>query len=352
MTAVTINSITVSWTRDASDNSGTDTLFVMTSSGANAGSSPVTVTNGSSGSVNNLTVNTPYTITVGSANGRSAAINYTIPAPPTGLMVLSMNSTSIAAKWTRGAGDNGTDTIVAMSGNTVAGTALVSSGSTGVVTGLVDGKPYVISVRNVTGGLTDTITWAPADRTPTSLQIFEKSDPSSSDPSALVLGTGVNAASVTALTGALGADFVLDEYAGAPAGITLETGQLYNVGWNNNGIDGDAYYIPGGLDSNYRSTSYLAEEANAHANEYDIPSDGSYGTTGSRILIVNTGDSHLALIEIVPDASTGQLYSTNAAGYKYLTLNVSYQSTANQPYAARGRSAHSSSTPVKRISAK
>jgi hypothetical protein len=155
---------------------------------------------------------------------------------------------------------------------------------------------------------------------------------------------------VIPLSGLSNADFVLDEYSGAPAGITLESGNVYTTGWNTNGIDGDPYYIPGGLNANYRSTSYVAEEANAHANEYDIPSDASYGTTGSRILIVNTGDGHLALIEIVPDV-TGTLYSTNAAGHKYLTLNVSYQSAMNQPYAARGRSTHSSG-PVTRISAR
>jgi hypothetical protein len=36
--------------------------------------------------------------------------------------------------------------------------------------------------------------------------------------------------------------------------------------------------------------------------------------------------------------------------HKYITVNVSYQSTANKPYAARGRSDHSSG-PVTRISA-
>ncbi|HET6402767.1 MAG TPA: hypothetical protein VFH95_15390, partial [Candidatus Kapabacteria bacterium] len=83
-------------------------------------------------------------------------------------------------------------------------------------------------------------------------------------------------------------------------------------------------------------------------NTYDLPNDAVYATKGSRVLLVKTQDGNFAKIEIVPDATTGQLYSGSGTN-KYVTVNVSYQPTAGQPYAARPHS-HFSGKPV-RISA-
>ncbi len=328
VTSATATSVTVSWTRDASD-TGPDTVFVM--SGVALAGSSVAQSPNSSAVVTGLTMGVGYTISVHSSSGASTSINYTIAGPPTNLMVNSASATSIGAKWTRGAGDNGADTIVAMNGSTVAGTAIVSSGSTGVVTGLSEGISYSISVHT-SSGATSGISWMTAQRS-TGITIYESGDPSASDPSALVLAS--NATDAIPLTGASNADFVLQSDGSVPSGITFEAGAVRNGAWNDDKINGRGDYIVGGLNNDYRSTDYRNDMDTASANAYDIPNSGDYRTQGSRVLIVKTQDAHLALIEIQPDPTTGNLYSTNAAGYKYITVNVSYQSAVNQPYAAR-----------------
>jgi hypothetical protein len=351
VTTATANSLTVGWTRDASDN-GTDTLFVTTAGGANAGNSPVLVTNGSTGSVTGLTVNTEYTIVVGSTIGRSTAFTFTNWAAPSAMMVLSVSSTSIGATWTRGSGDLGVDTIVAMNGSSVAGTALVASGNTGAVTGLADGTVYTISVRNATG-TTNSIQWMTADRTP-NLQIFESGDPSATDPSALILGTNSKASSLSGLSTA---DFVLETISDptVPSNISFVAGVVHNSAWGDTKVDASASdhpdYLVGGLNADYTATNYQADQAASSANSYDIPDDNGYTAKGSRILITTTANGNLALVEIIPDPS-GTLYSTNASGYKYVTVNVSYQNTPNQPYAARGHAQIHYTGPIPRKSAK
>jgi hypothetical protein len=193
--------------------------------------------------------------------------------------------------------------------------------------------------------------WAPADRTST-IQIYETADPSAGDPSALILGSNSTASS---LSGLANADFVLESITdgSVPSGISLVSGQVHNSAWNATRVESSSPdhpdYIVGGLNEDYDSTNYQADQAASTANSYDIPNDASYGTKGSRVLITTTANGNLALVEIVPDVS-GTLYSTSG-GYKYITVNVSYQNTPNEPYAARGRSTHSSG-PVARISAR
>lgn len=336
VTSATANSIAVSWTRDPNDASP-DTVIVTTSAFTPAGNSPVVVASGSTGTVTGLTVDQAYTIIIGSSAGRSSSITYMILTPPSGLMVNAASATSIGAEWTRDPNDVGYDTIVATTlAGTIAGTPAATTGSNGTVTGLSEGVQYNISIHIGTGA-SSSITWMTAERT-TGIKIYEKADPSSSDPSGLVLASTADGG-VTAipLSGASNADFVLDDVASLPSGISLESGAVLNAQWNDMKVNPNANYVPGGLNKYYRNTDYTADIAAATVNSFDIPDDAGYGSKGSRVLICQTADGNLALVEVVPDATTGQLYSTTTDGFKYVTLNISYQSQVDEFYARRGR---------------
>jgi hypothetical protein len=266
----------------------------------------------------------------------------TTAGAPTSIMALSKNSTTVSIEWTRASDDNTPDTVIAMNGSTVASSAI--SGSTDTkwdVTGLTEGTAYVFSVHS-TGGSSPTITWMTAERTST-VSIYETGDPSSSDPSGLVLASATNGGTqAISLSGALNADLVLGSFVDntLPSGISLVAGNVHNVAWSDTKINGRGDYILGGLDNNYRATDYTNDMDTATLNAYDIPNDAVYNTKGSRVLIVKTADTHLALVEVVPDPSTGLLYRTNATGYKYVVVNVSYQAVVNTPYAGRPHPTH------------
>ncbi len=344
VTSATTTSITVSWTRGSGDTS-VDTILVTGGSQKDSAYAP---SGSSSGTVNGLTTNVQYSIVIESSSGSTTAIYYTIGALPTGLMVHSNDKASIAAEWTRGAGDVGVDTIVAMSGGTVVSTK-PSSSSMDVVSGLSEGESYDISIHTGTTGTDPTITWMTAERT-MGLKIYESGDPNASDRSGLLLDEN-GSAQTESISGASSADFVLATVSAAAAGISFESGGVYRSGWDVTDIDPNPNYIVGGLDSAWRTADYstelnIATTTTPLVNSYDIPATM---LTGSRVLICQTASGNLALIEIVPDPLTGLLYSIDANSHKYVTVNVSYQSQADSPYAARGRPHNAG--PVERISA-
>ncbi len=343
VTSATTTSMNVSWTRDPNDTAA-DTIFV-------SGASGVIVPSGSSsGTVNGLTTDIAYSIWISSMVGRTTPIMYTIADVPSSLMVNAMSATSIGAEWTRGSGDFGTDTIIAMNGTTVVGTA-TSTTSSGVVSGLTEGTLYTITIHNTTTTATPiNMNWETAERTPL-IKIYEKKDPNAGEPSGLVLAE--NGTTAISITGALNADFVLDDDASLPAGISFEAGAFFNPQWNDTKVNPNATYVVGGLNNDYRATDYSQDIIAASDNSYNLPNDAGYGAKGSAVLTCQTASGNLALIEIIPDATTGQLYSIdNSSGtpYKYITVNVSYQSMVDAPYAGRGHARNGGGT-VERISA-
>jgi len=322
--------ITISWTRTATDTTA-DTLILLTNTGALAGGTPILIPAGTSlGVVTALVPGQAYIIIIASVTGRSSAISYTFPGLPLNLLVNAMSATSIGAKWTRGAGDTSLDTIVAMSGNSVVGTA-TTLGDSGIITGLTEGVPDSIFVHMSTG-ISKAMQWMPAERF-TGLQIFEKNDSASSDPGALILAA--NGTKTIPWKGAANADFVLDEDTSVPSGLSFDAGSIANPAWNATKIDLNYFNVRGGLNNNYRDTAYNTSADTSLAHNI-IPPDTTYNSFGSRILVCMTGTGNLALIEIVPDPS-GKLYSVSSNGFKYITMNVSYQMVTNKPYAGRGR---------------
>ncbi len=251
----------------------------------------------------------------------------TPPGAPGMLMAQSVNATTIALMWTRGTGDAGMDTVY--QGATVLGPV---SGSAMNVTSLQEQTAYTFTVRTA-GGTTNAVIWMTAERT-NGLRIYETSDPSTSDPSGISVGPTI--ATTINLANGASADFILESYSGdpmLPSGISLVASNVHNAAWRDTKVNGKALYVPGGLNSNFAMTDYKTSMDTITMNAFDVPDDATYATKGSAIIVVKTSDNHLALVEIVPDAS-GKLYSVSN-GHKYITVNVSYQAAVNTGYASR-----------------
>jgi len=249
---------------------------------------------------------------------------------PTNLMALSKDANTISIKWTRGSGDTAAEKVV-LSSNTVTDTLLEPSSVTQLDLNVSEGVLYTMVVVS-SGGSSNSVTWMTATRT-MGLTIWETRGTGASQPSALQLSGADGFAHAISSNDASNVDFVLHSFGTdtVPSGLSFETAEAFDQTYAHlNYINGAPYYIPGGLDANYRSTAYPDTATSA---AYDIPNDATYGTTGSRVLIVETSDHHLALVEIVPQ-SNGQLYGTSGTA-KFITVNVSYQTAGSEPYAAR-----------------
>jgi hypothetical protein len=160
-------------------------------------------------------------------------------------------------------------------------------------------------------------------------------------------GIGGKATVVSAASANIGTmDFYLedvqhDNTITTSSGLSLEGAQFLNVpgvSWRNSYFQDDQLYVQGGLDNAYSATDFSAFLSNPSAghNAYDIPDIPE----NDRILTVSTQDGNVARIDIIPDPTTGKLYSGSGTN-KYITVNVSYQPVAGKPYAARAHSYNS-----------
>jgi hypothetical protein len=356
--ATSSSTIVVHWKRDPAD-VGADTIVVTDTVGTSKMITVVVSAPDTTGTVAGLDTGIQYKISVHSSGGVSSVLIVTTN-PPSGLEALSLDSATISVAWIRAQGDASADTIIATSSVGPSVSIPVASPGAGPISipKLSEGAVYSISIHS-TAGFTPPLQWMTAERT-RGIKIYETNDTGSIHSSALIFGTHNTHAS--SLAGLTNADFVLESITDAtvPSRISLVSGKVYNPSWTDvTSIDPDSNYIAGGLDFNYRSTDYQADQAKSiGTNSYDIPNDNNEGTSGfNRILIATTSNGNLALVEIVPDTVTFMPYSNdtsrNSSGvpYKYITVNVSYQSVQNQPYAARGRKRNTPSEPVRRVSA-
>ncbi len=278
-----------------------------------------------------------------SCTSETAATSSTIGAP-TNVMALSGSSSSISVEWTRASGDTAVDSVIFSDGTIAVGTAISATATSYTITGLSTGTVYTIWVASA-GARSNSIQWMTAVRT-TGLQLFQFS---SNGLSGLQLNGAGGQATVVSAAGAnsSGMDFYLedaqhDNTITTASGISFEGAQFLNGGaltyrtsyFDNN----DLTYLVGGLNADYSASDFstqIAAIASTQGNAYDIPNDAVYATKGSRILLAETQDGNFAKIEIVPDPSTGMLYSGSGLN-KHVTINVSYQPTAGKPYAGRG----------------
>ncbi len=256
---------------------------------------------------------------------------------PSNVMALSKSANTISIKWTRGSGDTGPDTIIVANGTS---TSNVVTTSTATQTDLTV-SPGVVSTITVasTGGRSSSISWMPAVRT-NDVQIFEFSSSGSSGlqlngPNGQARTVSMNLNTNPNAQGEV--DFLLDDAQRdngitTPSGLSFEGAQVFDQTWRNSYIANDQNYIAGGLDSFYSATdfsSFLSTASTQH-NSYDIPNSPE----NDRVLTVVTQDGNLAKIDIKPDPTTGLLYSGSGTD-RYITVDVSYQPVAHQPYAAR-----------------
>ncbi len=258
---------------------------------------------------------------------------------PTNLMALSKNASTISIEWVRGSGDTSFDTVIVSDGTISTYTPTSATAISYDIVGLSTGTVYSISVASA-GGRSSSISWMTANRT-SNLTLYQFS---SSQASGLILSGGqasvVSASSANAST----MDLYLEDAQHDPtittaSGLSLESPAFLNGGsatYRSSFMDGPSRYVVGGLDADYSATDFstqLNSVVTGGVNSYDIPNDAVYTTKGSRILLVRTQDGNLAKVEIKPNAS-GMLYSGSGTS-KYITVNVSYQPVANQPYAGR-----------------
>jgi hypothetical protein len=116
----------------------------------------------------------------------------------------------------------------------------------------------------------------------------------------------------------------------------LDPGDSANANGNATMINPNYIFVRGGLNNNYRDSNYDSSLAADGFSPIVIPNDSGDTLTGSLVLLCQTITGNLSLIEIVPDPATLKFYSIAADGFKYITVNVSYQNVANAPYAGRG----------------
>ena len=261
---------------------------------------------------------------------------------PTGVMVRSVDANSIAVKWTRDASDVGPDTVVVTGGATPITQYVASNASTVTVSGLTTQTVYTFTIHG-NGGTSTPMQWMTAVRT-NGIKMYQFS---SSGASGLALNNGGTAAAVSATTANQDViDFILDDNAHdsqipTPPGISFESAGFVfkgGTGWRQSGFDTTSHYVVGGLDNDWSSVNYAAAINSIHSyvgTTFDFSEESDYATKGSRVLLAQTPEGNFAKIEFVPDPNTGKLYWGTGSN-KYLTLNVSYQPMANQPYARRG----------------
>ncbi len=326
--SIVANSATVSWTRFATDTSA-DTIIVTTPTGQLVETIVVPV-GASTGTINGLAAGGTYVVIIATTTGRSSPITVSIVGTAINLSVDALSSSSIGVKWSRSHGDTTADTIVAIQNGSIAATLAVMDTS-GIVTNLQEGVLTYISVHSFTG-ISDTVPWMTAERT-SGLSFYEIDD--NSDPNELVLATNGTKTTASMSSPITGLVLALDST--SSSGLTLQDSSSNNA-WDTIKIKSPGVFIKGGLMNDYRNVSYTADTGLDTSHSYRL-SSGNFDSTGSLVIEFKTASGHFGLIEIVPDTITGQLYSVAPSGKKFITMNVSYESAINQPYAGRGRRA-------------
>lgn len=258
-------------------------------------------------------------------------------AAPSAVMAMPLTATSITVTWTRDVNDLTADTVVVTgSGSSIAPIAIQAPGNTTPVTGLASGVIYSITVRGA-GGVSSPVTWPSSATRTLAVRIWETAAPTASGFSGLQLSNASGSAvavsfrSPTAST----ADFILATTSDPtyPSGLILESPDVINPTYHVNALSDTAMYSTSGLDGlPFGRDLSLFSYATSGA-QTSIPNDAVYTTVGSKLKLVKTSDGHYAKLAIKPQTG-GKLYGTSG-GFKFIDVDVSYQSMASVPYAAR-----------------
>ena len=268
----------------------------------------------------------------------------------TGLSANARSATEVNVRWTGGsafdtlvATANGVETrATSIQTETVGGVTYHS----GVVGSLALGTNYVFTVRNDAGTSANSLTWSPATRWPNatgSTQIWSTADPSPNHPSGLIIdATGITPASVNGA-----AKDQIDVVLGFNADPNTPV-SILSPGIDGSGIIttkrtffGTPFNVAGGLDKDYYTAPITSLISTTGANAYnavDLTMRTDAAVKGTSLIIpFLTDDGHYGRIELVPNASTGQIFTTEG-GIESVQIRVSYQTQQNVGYVARAYS--------------
>ena len=250
---------------------------------------------------------------------------------PTVLEVNTLSATSITARWVRASNDSTADTLIVspQAGGAEMKAVALAGISSATISTLTINTPYLVSVASG-GGRTATIIWGTATRSGT-LTIFETGDPG--NPSGLILGP---IARVVSTKGADSSkiDLVLASRADVPNPfISLQTasGAKSGIFFGRKTLVDDYFEVAGGLDKDFYKSGFSTPASDGFSGF------GAVTSGNPVVMVVKTTDGNYARIEILPQALNGnKLWKIVGAGpYRAIEVIVSYQPTANAPYAGR-----------------
>lgn len=267
-----------------------------------------------------------------------------------GLSANARSATEVNVRWT---GGSSTDTLVATANGTESRTATVQTEVIDGVTyysavagGLALGTNYVFTVRNAAGTSAGSITWSPATRWPgatTSTQIWSTADPLPNHPSGLIIdATGITGASTNGATKDQ-IDIVLGFNSDPNTPVSILSPGIDGSGiiTTKRTFFGKPYNVAGGLDKDYYTapiTSLISTTGPTAYNAVDLTMRTDAAVKGTSLIIpFLTDDGHFGRIELLPNATTGQVFTTEG-GIESVQVRVSYQTQQNVGYVARAYS--------------
>ena len=359
---ITANSLTVRWTRGATDNTADTIMLSIVNAGVVSMVGQTAFLSSASdtqATLKGLAPSQAYQLIIKGGGGESAPITTTTLAfvvdPPVNVMVNSRNSESVAVRWNRGATDVGPDTIVATptgggsrSGSPTVQVPVNPGDSAGVVTGLVYDQFYNFSVLGA-GGTSAAITWSAADRLPINgaWRIYASPRNLPGLISGLIAGftgpislTGANAQNVDFV-------FAIDSQAGYPflsicsPSVTSLTGISQG---RRTSMSTTAPYVKGGLDAEWFHQNDLTASIPAGAGSaINVVSLDTLNNGASMVFSFLTADNHYGRLEVVPQLN-GRLWGATSFGGQldfFIDVRVSYQSLGGFGFARRGLPTHS-----------
>jgi hypothetical protein len=243
----------------------------------------------------------------------------------------AVDPTSIALAWTRPPNDHETDTVVVMSGGSVASrTTRPSPDSTQIITGLQTGTVYRFFVLSSVA-YSDTIQWATAQRF-ASVRLYESADNTSGENAGLVVSTGTSV-SITG-TDAETSDIVLATDPTSLSGLTVVSPAVTSLSHLSNGKNTkfSDFSTNGSLDYiYYHADTDISNRFKDGVNSYEVPSN----PYSDFVFEIITADNHYAQIELQTQPN-GQIVGGSGTAH-FVDVMISYQPAAGVPYVARPR---------------
>ncbi len=266
-----------------------------------------------------------------------------------GVTKLSANARSSSAINVRWENGSASDTLYVTSPAGVTTKYVATQGTTyntAIATGLSANQNYTLTVHNASGASSN-LTWATAARWPEaggSVQIFSTADPSPNNPSGLIIdASGITPMSVNSATRKDEIDIVLaandlTQFPNTPVSVLSPGIDGSGIITTKRTFFGEPFNVAGGLDNDYYTdaiNTLIAKTGTKAYNSIDLTTRSGEAVGTSTIIPFLTDDGHYGRIELVPNATTGQVYTT-VGGIESIQVKVSYQTQMDNGYVGRG----------------